>query len=73
MSPPGNLTQWVITQSKGVTRKVIEKISRSVRAYIYLVLTSQVQARLSIVGASATSVDAQQVLKGTFKALINED
>ena len=43
------------------------------RAYIYLVLTSQVQARSSKVGNSAPAVDAQQVFKGTFKALINED
>ena len=43
------------------------------RAYIYLVLTSQVQARSGIVGNSAPAVDAQQVFKSTFKALINED
>ena len=43
------------------------------RAYVYLVLTSQVQARSSIVGNSAPAVDAQQVFKSTFKALINED
>ena len=48
-SPPGNLTRWIITRSKGFTRKGIEKISRSVRAYIYLVLTSQVHAGSSIV------------------------
>ena len=42
------------------------------RAYVYLVLTSQVQARSSIVGNSAPAVDAQQVLKGMFKALIKE-
>ena len=42
------------------------------RAYIYLVLTSQVQARSSIVGTSAPAVDAQTVFKSTFNALINE-
>ena len=42
------------------------------RAYVYLVLTSQVQASSSIVGNSAPAVDAQQVFKSTFKALINE-
>ena len=41
-------------------------------AYVYLVLTSQVQARSSILGNSAPAVDAQQALKGIFKALINE-
>ena len=40
-------------------KKGIEKISRSARAYVYLVLTSQVQARSSIVGNSALALDAQ--------------
>ena len=43
------------------------------RPYVYLVLTSQAQARSSIVGNSASAVDAQTVLKGMFKELINED
>ena len=43
------------------------------RAYVYLVLISQVQARSSIVGNSALTLDAQQVFKSTFKTLINED
>ena len=72
-SAPENLTRWIITQSKGFPKKGIEKISRSVREYVYLVLTSQVQARSSIVGNSAPAVDAQQALKGIFKGLINED
>ena len=72
-SPSDDLTRWIITQSKGFTRNGIEKISRSVRIYVYLVLTSQVQARSSIVGNSAPAVDAQKVFKSTFKELINED
>ena len=55
--PPDNLTRWIITQSKGFTGKEIEKISRSVRACVYLVLASQVQARSSIVGNSVPAVD----------------
>ena len=43
------------------------------RAYAYLVLTSQAQARSSIVGNSAPAVDAQKIFKSTFKALISED
>ena len=43
------------------------------RAYVYLVLTSQVQARSGTVGNSAPAVDAQQVFKSTFETLINED
>ena len=48
-------------------------MNRSMRAYVYLVLASHVQARSSIVGNSTPAVDAQQVFKSTFKALINED
>ena len=72
-SPPDYLMRWIITQSKGFTRKGIEKISRSVRAYVYLILISQIHARSSIVGNSAPAVEAQQAFKSAFKALINED
>ena len=41
--------------------------------YVYLVLTSQFQARSSIVGNSAPAVDAQKVFKSTFKEPINAD
>ena len=72
-SPPDNITQWIIAQSKGFTKKGIEKISCSVMAYVYLVLTSQVQARSSIVGNLAAAVDAQQPFKDTFRSLIKEN
>ena len=64
--PPDNLTRWIITQSKGFTRKGVEKISRSVRAYIYLDLFSPYFP-------GPGPVDAKQVFKSMFKALINED
>ena len=72
-SSPDNLMRWIITQSKGFTRKDTEKVSRSVMTYIYLVIICQVQTRSTIVGNSAPAVDAQQLFKSTFKALINED
>ena len=49
-SPPDDVGRWTVTRPRGLTRKGIEKISRSVRAYVYLVLIPQVQARSSIVG-----------------------
>ena len=72
-SPPDNYTRWIITQSKEFTRKGIEKVIRSTQTYVYLVLTSQVQARSSIVCNSAFAVNAQQVFNSRFTALINED
>ena len=72
-SPPDDFGRRIINRSKWLTRKGSEKVSRSVRANVYLVLTSQVQARSNIVGTSASAVDAQEVFKSTFKALIDED
>ena len=51
-APSDNLTQWVMSQSTGFTRKSIAKVSRSVRAYVYLVHTYQSQAKSSTVGNS---------------------
>ena len=72
-SPSDNLTRWIIAQSKGFTKRGIEKISRPVRAYICLVLTPQVQVISSIVGSLRLAVGSQQVFKSMFKALINKD
>ena len=49
-SLPDNLTQRIISKSRDFTGKGIGKVSRSVQAYVYSVLTSQGKARLSIVG-----------------------
>ena len=43
------------------------------RAYIFLVLTSQAQAGSSIFGNLASAMDAQKVFNNKFKVIINED
>ena len=53
-SPPDNLTRWIIRQSKGFTRKGIERISMSVMVYVCLVLSSQAKGNSTIVGNSAS-------------------
>ena len=68
-----NLTQWIMTQSKGFTKNGIEKISRSAMVYVYLVLSSQVKARSTIAGNSAPAVDAQKVFDNTFNDSIRRD
>ena len=65
--PLDNLMQWIITQSKSFTRKAIRNISRFLWSYIYLLLTSQAQARSVKLGNFASAVDAQQVFTVTFK------
>ena len=64
-----NLTQWIMTQSKGFTKNGIEKISRSAMVYVYLVLSSQVKARSTIAGNSALPVDTQKVFKVTLSMI----
>ena len=55
-------------------RKGIGKESQSLCEYaIYLDFTSQEQGNLSVVGNSASTLDAQQVFNSTFSALINKD
>ena len=71
-SPPDNVTRWIIIQSNDFMRKGTEKSNRSVqtcrsvRTYVYLGVTSQVQER-------SGTVDAKQNLKSTFNELKNED
>ena len=72
-SPPDNLTRWIITQSKGFTKNGIEKISRSVMVFVFLVLSSQVKARSTVTGNSAPAVDAQKIFKDTCNDLIKGD
>ena len=51
-------------------RKFIGKVSIFVRTCVYLLLTSQIKARLSRDANSACTKDPQQVFKRTFNTLI---
>ena len=46
---PDSMTQWIIEKSDGFTDIGLYRISESVRAYAYLILSSQASARSSIV------------------------
>ena len=52
---PDSMTQWIIETSVGFTDVGLLRISESVRAYAYLILSSQASARSSIVGRMASS------------------
>ena len=72
-SPTDNLTRWIITQSKCFTRNGTDKMSRSVIAYVYLVLSSQVKARSTMAGNSVPVADAEKIFKDKFNDLIRGD
>ena len=73
VAPPKNLTRWILKTSKGFTRVGLSMISKSVCAYVYLLLTSQVQARSKIVGKTANALDAQNIYINSFEELLKSD
>ena len=64
-------SRWIIPKSEGLTQVGIQKVSESVRAYAYLILYAQANARSSIIGNNSQAVDAQQIFLNSFEELIN--
>ena len=54
-----SMTWWIIEKSVGFTDVGLLRISESVRAYAYLILSSQASARSSIFGNTVTALTAQ--------------
>ena len=55
----------------GFTDVGLLRISESVRAYTYLILSSQASARSSIIGNSASSLTAQSAFLNNFEDIVN--
>ena len=68
---PDSMTHWIIEVSDGFTDVGLLKISESVRAYAYLILSSQASARSSIVGNSASALTAQSAFLNNFENVVN--
>ena len=56
---PDSMTQWIIEKSVGFTDVGLLRISESVRAYAYLILSSKASARSSVVENTASALTAQ--------------
>ena len=56
---PDSMTCWIIEGSVGFTDVGLYKISESVRAYAYLILSSQASSRSGIVGNTVSALTAQ--------------
>ena len=65
------MTWWIIEKSVGFTDMGLLRISESVRAYAYLILSSQASARSSIVGHMASSLTAQSAFLNNFENVVN--
>ena len=68
---PDSMTRWIIEKSVGFTDVGLLMISESVRAYAFLILSSQASARSSIVGNSASSLTAQSAFLNNFENIVN--
>ena len=49
----------------------LQKLSETVRDYVYLILTSQTSMRGPTVGHEARNLDAQRTFLNTFKNIVN--
>ena len=65
------MTPWIIEGSVGFTDVGLRKISESVRAYAYLILSSQASARSGIVGNTASALTTQSVSLNNFENVVN--
>ena len=67
-----NWSRWIINTSHGFTKYGLEKISEAIRAYSYLILTSQASARHGILGDTAQSLAAQRIFYDNLENIINK-
>ena len=68
---PDSMTRWIIEKSVGFTDVGLLRISESVRAYAYLILSSQASARSSIIGNTASTLTAQSAFLNNFENVVN--
>ena len=68
---PDSMTQWIIEGSVGFTDVGLYKISESVRAYAYLILSSQASARSGIVDNTVSALTAQSAFLDNFENVVN--
>ena len=68
---PDSMTWWIIEKSDGFTDVGLLRISESVRAYAYLILSCQASARSSIVGNTASALTTQSAFLNNFENVVN--
>ena len=68
---PDSMTWWILEKSDGFTDVGLYKISESVRAYAYLILSSQASARSSIIENTTSALTAQSAFLNNFENVVN--
>ena len=65
------MTWWILEKSVGLTDVGLLRISESIRAYAYLILSSQASARSSIVENTVSALTAQSAFLNNFENVVN--
>ena len=65
------MTRWILEKLVGFTDIGLLRISESVKAYAYLILSSQASARSGIVGNTASALTAQSAFLNDFEDIVN--
>ena len=65
------MTWWIIEASVSFTDVELLRILESIRAYAYLILSSQASARSGIVGNTASALTAQSAFLDNFENILN--
>ena len=68
---PESMTRWMIEKSQGFTDVGLLRISGSVRAYSYSILSSQAYVRSGIVANTASALTAQEAFLNNFEDIVN--
>ena len=66
-----SMTGWILEKSDGFTDLGLHRISESVRAYAYLILSSHASARSFIVGNTTSVLTAQSPFLNNFENVVN--
>ena len=66
-----SFSRSIIEKSDGLTTLGLQKLSETVRDYVYLILTSQTSTRGPIVGHEARNLDVQRTFLNTFENIVN--
>ena len=68
---PDSMTRWIIEKSDGFTDVGLYKMSERVRAYAYLISSSQASVRSEIVGNTTSALTAQSAFLNNFENVVN--
>ena len=66
-----SFSRWIIEKSDGLTMLGLQKLSKSVRDYAYLILTSQTSTRGQNIGIESRNLDAQRTFVNSFENIVN--